>query len=171
MDVDKCVCGRGPTPSYICSLVIKKTHYWFMLYSGAARKKALEGRIAWADYMALKGWLNSKDGDFCPACQPAVATPAHLHLRVPQFRHPRTYHFSNVKSAATLSPWTLKYHPALRRYGLRTRGFPRQVPHQEHPCKAAVPDRLSDLRPPGPNQSVYREDCTQCFDSIVRLIL
>ncbi|OCK96482.1 ubiquitin carboxyl-terminal hydrolase 14 [Cenococcum geophilum 1.58] len=23
-----------------------------------------------------------------------------------------------------------------------------------------------DLRPPGPNQSVYREDCTQCFDSI-----
>lgn len=23
-----------------------------------------------------------------------------------------------------------------------------------------------ELRPPGPNQSVYREDCTQCFDSI-----
>ncbi|RDL37952.1 Ubiquitinyl hydrolase 1 [Venustampulla echinocandica] len=23
-----------------------------------------------------------------------------------------------------------------------------------------------DLRPPGPNQSVYREDCTECFDSI-----
>ena len=23
-----------------------------------------------------------------------------------------------------------------------------------------------DLRPPRPNQSVYREDCTQCFDSI-----
>ncbi|KIX06096.1 uncharacterized protein Z518_04070 [Rhinocladiella mackenziei CBS 650.93] len=25
---------------------------------------------------------------------------------------------------------------------------------------------LDDLRPPRPNQSVYREDCTQCFDSI-----
>ena len=24
-----------------------------------------------------------------------------------------------------------------------------------------------ELRPPGPNQAVYREDCTQCFDSIV----
>ncbi|KAF2101863.1 ubiquitin thiolesterase [Rhizodiscina lignyota] len=24
----------------------------------------------------------------------------------------------------------------------------------------------AELRPPGPNQSVYREDCTQCFDSI-----
>jgi hypothetical protein len=26
---------------------------------------------------------------------------------------------------------------------------------------------LTELRPPGPSQSVYREDCTQCFDSIV----
>lgn len=26
---------------------------------------------------------------------------------------------------------------------------------------------FTELRPPGPNQSVYREDCTQCFDSIV----
>jgi hypothetical protein len=26
---------------------------------------------------------------------------------------------------------------------------------------------LLELRPPGPNQAVYREDCTQCFDSIV----
>ncbi|KAL1952550.1 hypothetical protein VTO42DRAFT_4825 [Malbranchea cinnamomea] len=25
---------------------------------------------------------------------------------------------------------------------------------------------LSDLKPPGANQAVYREDCTQCFDSI-----
>jgi len=24
----------------------------------------------------------------------------------------------------------------------------------------------TELRPPGPSQSVYREDCTQCFDSI-----
>jgi hypothetical protein len=24
-----------------------------------------------------------------------------------------------------------------------------------------------ELRPPRPNQAVYREDCTQCFDSIV----
>lgn len=31
----------------------------------------------------------------------------------------------------------------------------------------ACPHVLSDdLRPPRPNQSVYREDCTQCFDSI-----
>lgn len=27
--------------------------------------------------------------------------------------------------------------------------------------------RKIELRPPGPNQAVYREDCTQCFDSIV----
>lgn len=26
----------------------------------------------------------------------------------------------------------------------------------------------ADLSPPNPSQSVYREDCTQCFDSIVR---
>jgi len=24
----------------------------------------------------------------------------------------------------------------------------------------------AELRPPGPSQAVYREDCTQCFDSI-----
>ena len=27
-----------------------------------------------------------------------------------------------------------------------------------------------ELRAPGPTQSVYREDCTQCFDSIVRTL-
>ncbi|KAF2012208.1 hypothetical protein BU24DRAFT_352794 [Aaosphaeria arxii CBS 175.79] len=30
------------------------------------------------------------------------------------------------------------------------------------------PPRSCKLRAPGPTQSVYREDCTQCFDSIVR---
>lgn len=30
-------------------------------------------------------------------------------------------------------------------------------------------DRFSDLQPPRSDQDVYREDCTQCFDSIVRL--
>ena len=25
----------------------------------------------------------------------------------------------------------------------------------------------SDLQPPRPSQSVYRDDCTQCFDSAV----
>lgn len=29
----------------------------------------------------------------------------------------------------------------------------------------------SDLKPPGPSEAVYREDCTQCFDSIVCLSL
>ncbi|KAJ5668806.1 hypothetical protein N7462_009876 [Penicillium macrosclerotiorum] len=31
---------------------------------------------------------------------------------------------------------------------------------------ACVHSGASDLRPPGPSQAVYREDCTQCFDSI-----
>ncbi|KAJ9667837.1 ubiquitin C-terminal hydrolase Ubp14 [Coniosporium apollinis] len=31
---------------------------------------------------------------------------------------------------------------------------------------ACVHVNVPELRPPGPNQSVYREDCTQCFDSI-----
>ncbi|KAJ4383510.1 ubiquitin C-terminal hydrolase Ubp14 [Didymella sp. IMI 355093] len=31
---------------------------------------------------------------------------------------------------------------------------------------ACVHVNAPELRPPGPNQSVYREDCTQCFDSI-----
>ena len=31
------------------------------------------------------------------------------------------------------------------------------------PCVFAT-----DLKPPGSHQSVYREDCTQCFDSVVR---
>ena len=26
-----------------------------------------------------------------------------------------------------------------------------------------------ELNPPRPSQSVYKEDCTQCFDSIVRI--
>ncbi|KAF2115510.1 ubiquitin carboxyl-terminal hydrolase-like protein [Lophiotrema nucula] len=30
----------------------------------------------------------------------------------------------------------------------------------------AAGTQFLELRPPGPNQSVYREDCTQCFDSI-----
>lgn len=29
----------------------------------------------------------------------------------------------------------------------------------------------TELRPPNPNQAVYREDCTQCFDSIVGVLL
>ncbi|KAI9805269.1 MAG: hypothetical protein M1833_005722 [Piccolia ochrophora] len=46
-------------------------------------------------------------------------------------------------------------------------------PRQVRPFESSVAstellliNRCVELRPPGPHQSVYREDCTQCFDSI-----
>lgn len=41
---------------------------------------------------------------------------------------------------------------------------PGKLPHP--PCQLKT-DRSLELRAPAPSQSVYREDCTQCFDSIV----
>ncbi|KAF2853792.1 hypothetical protein T440DRAFT_487096 [Plenodomus tracheiphilus IPT5] len=38
--------------------------------------------------------------------------------------------------------------------------------HSYRPGSSILYFACHDLRPPGPTQSVYREDCTQCFDSI-----
>jgi hypothetical protein len=39
--------------------------------------------------------------------------------------------------------------------------------HAEDLCLVPTLIRSTELHPPTPAQSVYREDCTQCFDSIV----
>ena len=39
--------------------------------------------------------------------------------------------------------------------------------HAEDPCLVPTLIRSTELHPPTFAQSVYREDCTQCFDSIV----
>ncbi len=46
------------------------------------------------------------------------------------------------------------------------------LPFSEHAEDLSLVPKLimsTELHPPTPAQSVYREDCTQCFDSIVSL--
>ena len=54
------------------------------------------------------------------------------------------------------------------RNGLQARGCRRSVTIRPKIClRLGETNEQIGLHPPGPNQAVYREDCTQCFDSIV----
>jgi hypothetical protein len=73
-----------------------------------------------------------------------------------------------LESPRSLSSSSHSYQSRELRNDLQARGYRRSVSiclkiyagfHET--------DVQPGLHPPGPNQAVYREDCTQCFDSIV----
>jgi len=94
----------------------------------------------------------------------------------PLSRHASLYSFLTtpattlIESLRPLPSSSCPYQLSELRNDLQARGCRRSVTIPPKIClRLDETDEQIGLHPPGLNQAVYREDCTQCFDSIVSL--